>query len=142
MADPIPETDLDALRAGLDALPYARLLGVRPRLLDDRLQLVLPFAQTNIGNPLLPALHGGAIGGFLELTAITQLMLELRRDGIPKPIGISVDYLRRGRPEDTFAEADVQRIGTRVANIRAVAWQSDPDKPIATLHGNFLLPGK
>lgn len=131
------------VRAGLDAVPYAQTLGVEPRLIEGHYHLVLPFSEDNIGNPLLPALHGGAVGGFLELCAITQLMVDLKvMPGdrvLPKPIGISVDYLRRGRPEDTFARARVQRLGARIANVQVSAWQSDPDKIVATLHGNFLL---
>ena len=130
------------IREGLDALPYARTLGVRAEFPNGRFRLVLPYRDSNIGNPTLPALHGGAVGGFMELCAIIQLMSEMDRPGQPKPIGISVDYLRRGRPEDTFARAAVARMGSRVANVRVEAWQSEPTKPIATLHGNFLLPGK
>ena len=126
----------------LAKLPYAKTLGVVPLVEDGEFRLSLPFKDTNIGNPMGPALHGGAIGGFMELCAIIQLMLEMNRDGQPKPIGISADYLRPGRPEDTLAEAVIKRLGTRVANVRVVAWQGDRDKPIATLHGNFLLPPK
>ena len=132
----------DAILATLAAIPYAQMLGVRPEFEDGQFRLVLPYKASNIGNPALPALHGGALGGFLELCAITQLALSMERDGQPKPIGISVDYLRRGRPEDTFATARIARLGSRVANVRVEAWQSDPESPIATLHGNFLLPPK
>ena len=130
------------IAARLATMPYAKTLGVEPVVRDGEFRLSLPFKETNIGNPMGPALHGGAIGGFMELCAIIQLMLEMERDGQPKPIGISADYLRPGRPEDTLAEAKVKRLGTRVANVRVVAWQSDREKPIATLHGNFLLPAK
>ena len=130
------------IAARLSAMPYARTLGVEPVVKDGAFRLSLPFRDTNIGNPMGPALHGGAVGGFMELCAIIQLMLEMERDGTPKPIGVSADYLRPGRPADTLAEAKVKRLGSRVANVRVVAWQGDREKPIATLHGNFLLPGK
>ena len=126
----------------LAKLPYAQTLGVVPVMEDGEFRLCLPFKESNIGNPMGPALHGGAVGGFMELCAIIQLMLDMDREGLPKPIGISADYLRPGRPEDTKAEAVIKRLGTRIANVRVVAWQSDRDKPIATLHGNFLLPPK
>ena len=132
----------EQVQARLDALPYARLLGVEAEMEAGRFRLRLPFRDTNIGNPTLPALHGGAVGGFLELCAITQTVLDMNRPGLPKPIGVGVDYLRRGRPEDTLACATVNRLGARVANVRVEAWQSDPAKPIATFRGNFLLPPK
>lgn len=137
----------DTVRTTLATLPYARMLGVEPRFESGNFMLVMPYKADLIGNPVLPALHGGAVGGFLELCAIIQTMLALReagRDEVaqPKPIGISMDYLRRGRPEDSFARAEIVRLGSRVANVRATAWQSDPNAPTATLHGHFLLPSK
>ena len=137
-------TPQDRIEAALADMPYAQTLGVQPRIADGAFTLVLPFKADLIGNPLLPALHGGAVGGFMELCAIIQTVLALQEAGrsvelLPKPIGISVDYLRRGRPEDTFATAEIVRLGSRVANVRATAWQSDPSAPTATLHGNFLL---
>ena len=135
-------TTLTHIKDSLARIPYAQMLGVEPRMEEETFTLVLPFKQDNIGNPLLPALHGGAVGGFLEICAIVQLTLDMNRTGQPKPIGISVDYLRRGKPEDTYAQATIARLGTRVANVRVTAWQSDKDSPIATLHGNFLLPPK
>ena len=56
-----------------------------------------------------------------------------------KPITVTVDYMRGGTPRDTFAEARIERLGNRLANIEAFAWQSDRDKPIAAARINFLL---
>lgn len=60
---------------------------------------------------------------------------------IPKPINVSVQYLRSGKPIDTFARATVNRIGRTVANVEALAWQDAPDHPIATLQVHFLMAG-
>lgn len=127
------------LQAILDRIPYARTLGVKPLSLEPEFILTMPYIELNIGNPLLPALHGGAIGGFMELTAIAQLYLMDPKEKLPKPIGVNIDYLRRGKPEDTFASAIITKQGSRVANVRVSAWQSDPDKPIAALHGHFMM---
>ena len=123
----------------LDKIPYAKTLGVAPNLVGDELTLILPFKQDNIGNPLLPAIHGGVIGGFMEITAITQLYFERDLSRVPKPIGINVDYLRSGKPLDLFARADITKLGSRVANVYVRAWQSNYDKPVAALHGHFLM---
>ena len=124
----------------LDRIPYAKTLGVKPHTIEPEFMLIMPYSETNIGNPMLPALHGGTIGGFLELTAIAQLILMEPKEKLPKPIGINLDYLRRGRPEDTFASAIITKQGSRVANVRATAWQSNRDEPIAALHGHFMMP--
>ena len=46
-------------------VPYARFLGVRLDIRGDQFGACMPFDKKLIGNPALPALHGGAIGGFL-----------------------------------------------------------------------------
>lgn len=128
----------------LDKVPYAKMLGVSGIFIGDELTLLLPFSQENVGNPTLPALHGGAIGGFMELAAIVELIhsagLDDDLDKLPKPIGINIDFLRRGKPVDTYARATVFKRGSRVVNVRVQAWQEDYDKPIAALHGHFLIP--
>ncbi len=122
----------------LSRIPYAKELAIRPLLMGDELTLILPYAPHIIGNPMLQALHGGAVGAFLETAAIVQLWLMGDPKPLPKPIGINIDYLRRGKPQDTFARAEVARQGSRVANVRARAWQDNYAQPISILHGNFL----
>jgi len=123
----------------LAQIPYAKELGIRPMLMGDELTLILPYSPHIIGNPMLKALHGGAVGAFLETAAIVQLWLMGEPKPLPKPIGINLDYLRRGYPKDTFARAVVAKQGSRVANVRVRAWQDRYDEPISILHGHFLL---
>ena len=128
------------LTAALARVPYATFLGVRAELKGDELTLVMPYAERLIGNPLLPALHGGVVGALMELTALTQLAVAAKSEKFPKTIDIGIDYLRSGRPVDTFARARVVKIGRRIANVQAEAWQEARDKPIAAMHGHFLMP--
>ena len=130
--------DEKSIELALSRIPYAATLGVKPLLMGKKFTLILPFVKNNIGNPLLPALHGGAIGGFMEIAAITESIIRRPNEKFPKPIGINVNYLRRGNPVDTYARAKITRQGTRVTNVRVTAWQDDIDDPIATLHGHFL----
>ncbi|MGZ3306202.1 MAG: PaaI family thioesterase, partial [Asticcacaulis sp.] len=87
----------------------------------------------------VPALHGGVICALLEITALGQLGLEDTFPRPPKPVNVSVQYLRTGRPVETFARASVNRIGRTIASVEAVAWQDDPNHAIATLQAHFLL---
>jgi uncharacterized protein (TIGR00369 family) len=121
-------------------IPYARFLGLRAELKGDELTLVMPFSDDLVGNPLLPALHGGVVGALMEVTALTQLAIASKSETFPKTIDIGIDYLRSGRPLDTFARARVVKIGRRIASVSAEAWQGERDQPIATLHGHFLTP--
>ena len=141
-----------ALAALTDTVPYNRLLGVRFDRLGDELTGRMPFKPALIGNPVLPALHGGVTGSFLEITALMQLAWDqvLARmeeapvppfPAMPKTIDITIDYLRPGLPREVFARASVQKAGRRVANLHVEAWQDSRARPIAMLRGNFLMPG-
>jgi uncharacterized protein (TIGR00369 family) len=130
----------ERLAAALARIPYATFLGVRAELKGDELTLVLPYADHLIGNPLLPALHGGVVAALMELTAITQLAIASKSAKFPKTIDVGFDYLRSGKPVDTYARARVVKIGRRIANVQAEAWQGQRHEPIAAMHGHFLVP--
>lgn len=140
--DKLPPLDEAQINALLSRIPYVKVLGVKPLLMGNELTMIMPFSQSIIGNPVLPALHGGAVSAFMELTAITQLLTISGSTKPVKPIGVNIDYLRRGKPQDTFARAVVARQGSRVANVRVRAWQESFDEPISALHGHFMLPKK
>lgn len=116
--------------------PFARCLGIR---IGEDDTLVMPFSPKIIGNPILPAIHGGMTGAFLETTAIVGLTRELRVQKSPKPIGLTINYLRSGRALDSFAKVSIVKQGRRVVAFEAQAWQDDPAEPIASAFGHFML---
>ncbi len=120
--------------------PYAAFLGVTVERSDDGRPPVLfmPFTTDVLGRPGF--LHGGAIGGLLEMAAIVALWHALDDEQARgKPIGVTVDYMRGGRELPTRAQGTVTRLGSRIANVEAVAWQDDAAKPIASARMNYLL---
>ncbi len=123
----------------LNAIPYARFLGVDLERVDGALQCLLPFREEIVGNPILPAVHGGVIGAFLELTAILRLVDESGTNKVPKPINFAIDYLRSAGPATTRARADIFKLGRRIAVVHVLAWQDDPARPVASGNGKFLL---
>jgi uncharacterized protein (TIGR00369 family) len=129
----------ERVAAALARIPYAQFLGVRAELKGDELTLALPYSEHLIGNPMLPALHGGVVAALMELTALTQLAVASKSEKFPKTIDVGFDYLRSGRPIDTFARARVVKIGRRIANVQAEAWQRERASPIAAMHGHFLM---
>jgi len=125
----------------VERTPYARFLGLSIDSIDahGRLLTRLRFDPAIVGNPNLPAIHGGVIGAFLEMAAIFQLVREGEGDRLPKPINFTVEYLRSAGPRDAFAQATLTKHGRRVANVRVQAWQDDPERLIAAAHGHFLI---
>lgn len=149
----------DAALASLTGrVPYVQFLGVRFDRRGDELTAVLPYDDKLIGNPLIPALHGGAISGFLEIAAIVELgwaamwqdiesgaldpatLAEGPMPRLPKTIDLTVDYLRSGLPRDAYARARVTRAGRRYASVQVEAWQDNRDRPFAHATGHFLMP--
>ena len=116
--------------------PFARCLGIR---IGEDDTLVMPFSPRIIGNPVLPAIHGGMTGAFLETTAIVGVTRELGILALPKPIGLTINYLRSGRALDSYAKVSIVKQGRRVVAFEAQAWQDDPTKPIASAFGHFML---
>jgi uncharacterized protein (TIGR00369 family) len=128
--------NLDVL---IDAIPYARLLGITGHVFGDEVVTEMRFHDKLVGNPLVPALHGGVVGALLESAAIFRLLWDRETDKFPKTIDITISYLRSARTRNTFAQAIITKHGRRVANVRAEAWQEERDRPIAVAEAHFLL---
>lgn len=123
----------------VELIPYAKTIGVETGLVGDKLVSSLRFMESNIGNPAIPALHGGVVAGFMENAALFHLLWNHELNNFPKVINFSIDYLRPGRTETTYSQCDTIRLGNRVALCNIKTWQADSEKPIAMARGHFLL---
>ncbi|UWQ15809.1 PaaI family thioesterase [Aliiroseovarius sp. M344] len=149
-----------ALSALVDSVPYLTFLGIQVERHGDELTAVLPYSDKLIGNPLLPAIHGGVTAAFLETAAVIELswvsLWEDMETGkldpgtlgpenlpyLPKTIDFSIDYLRSGLPRDAYARARIVRQGRRYASVHVEAWQDNRNKLYAQATGHFLMPTK
>ncbi len=147
-----------ALRALVEGVPYINFLGITFDRRGDELTGVLHFDGKLIGNPALPALHGGVTAAFLEVTAIVTLSWAMLWDDLeagrldpetltfetlprlPKTIDFSVDYLRAGLPRDAYARARLNRSGRRYASVHVEGWQDNRERMFAQATGHFLMP--
>jgi acyl-coenzyme A thioesterase PaaI-like protein len=144
-----------ALRGLVSGVPYIAWLGIHFDRRGDELTAILPFDEKLIGNPALPALHGGATAAFLEVAAIIELAWGTLWDGmeggrvdpsthpaiiLPKTIDFTVDYLRSGLPRDAYARARINRSGRRYASVHVEAWQDNRARLFAQGTGHFLMP--
>ncbi|MEN0107832.1 MAG: PaaI family thioesterase [Pseudomonas sp.] len=123
----------------LELTPYAKLLGIECLRLGDDMVFRIPANKDSIGNPILPAIHGGVIAGFMEHSAMLHLLMFMGAPHFPKIIDFSIDYLRAGHYRDTFASCQVWRQGRRVANVAITAWQTTRSEPIATARAHFKV---
>jgi len=148
----------NTLNALVASVPYIRWLGIQFDHRGDELTAILPFNEKLIGNPMLPAIHGGATAAFLEVAAMVELtwtaIWEDMEEGriapdaampdslprLPKTIDFTVDYLRSGLPRDAYARARVVRSGRRYASVQVEAWQDQRTRLFAQATGHFLMP--
>ncbi|MFQ1698958.1 PaaI family thioesterase [Loktanella agnita] len=138
----------------VSGVPYIQFLGIQIDRRGDELTAILPYDDKLIGNPTLPALHGGVTAAFLEVTAIMELSWAMiwedmesgtmsddaPRIALPKTIDFTVDYLRSGLPRDAYARARVNRSGRRYASVHVEAWQDNRSRLFAQATGHFLMP--
>jgi acyl-coenzyme A thioesterase PaaI-like protein len=128
--------DVSALVA---AIPYLRFLGISVDTGSGEIVGKMAYSDPLIGNASIPALHGGAIGALLESTAIMQALWESETIVLPKIVTITIDFLRPGRPVDTFAQGLITKQGRRIVNVGVDAWQEDRARPIARAQVIFLV---
>lgn len=126
-------------QALLEVIPYARFLGLSAAMQGEELITTMRYADHLIGNPALPALHGGTLGALLESAAIFELLWRAETVVLPKTVTVTIDYLRSAAPQDTHARGVITRQGRRISNVRVEAWQGDRAAPVASAHGIFLV---
>ena len=153
------ERDLGFFRA----IPYVKFMGITFDRHGDELTAVMRFTDRLVGNPMIPALHGGAIAGFLEAVASAELVSHSRSVAngdsdrgraagdhgdnssvvikkLPKTIDFSIDFLRPGLAETSYARARINRFGSRFVSVRVEAWQGQRGRLFAEATGHFLNP--
>ncbi len=146
-----------ALASLIEGVPYIQYLGVSFDRRGDELTGVLSYSDKLIGNPTLPALHGGVTAAFLEITAHVTLTWHAMWDDVeagmladetgqpkmprlPKTVDFSIDYLRSGLPRDAYARARINRSGRRYASVHVEGWQDNRNRLFAQATGHFVMP--
>jgi acyl-coenzyme A thioesterase PaaI-like protein len=112
---PMPEAPEDPA-SPFSHSPFSRCLGIRLR---DEGTWMMPFSPKIIGSPVSPAIHGGMTAAFLETAAIIGVTRELNAAVLPKPIGLTINYLRPGRAVDSYANVSIIKQGRRIVAFEA-----------------------
>lgn len=131
--------DAATLKLWLKHIPYAHYLGMEADVEGHDILFRLPPDDRLIGNASLPALHGGVVGAFMELSGAIHLVAKMEKPVLPKVINFSLDYLRASRLRETYARCSITRQGRSVANVSITAWQDDASAPNATARAHFLI---
>jgi len=101
----------------------------------------MPFQPDLVGNPVLPAIHGGVLAGLGETAMILHLLATTPGiQGVPRGVDFAIAYMRSAKPIDTFVQGSTVRQGNRVALVMVNIWQDDPQRPVAQARGHCLMP--
>ena len=111
------DPDAETLKLWLTRIPYASYLGMEADVEGHDILFRLPPDDKLIGNASLPALHGGVVGAFMELSGAIHLVAKMEKPVLPKVINFSLDYLRASRLRETYARCTITRQGRSVANV-------------------------
>lgn len=133
------QPDAKTLRLWFAQVPYAAYLGIEAEIMDDEILFLLPGNPDLIGNPALPAVHGGVVGAFMEQAASMHLLSKMVKPVLPKIVNFCLDYLRPTGLKDTYASCELGRQGRQIANIGVSAWQERRDQPCALARAHFML---
>ena len=140
--DTTEQTRADEVRAFIARTPLAQEMGLRCEVMGDEMTMIMPYQEKLIGNFMIKAIHGGAIAAFLELTSQAQVFLVTEHlERPPRPINLTIDYLRQGHAKDLYARAELTKRGRRRCSVRAEAWQDERAKPVTTLMAHFMVSG-
>ena len=124
--------------------PYARALDMEISDISGVAPVIaMPYGTKVQGRPGF--LHGGAISGLLEMSAVAAIHAALKargNDASIKQVNVTIDFMRGGVDHMTYAVGTVTRLGRTMANVEARAWQDDDSKPIAMAHMHYLISAR
>jgi uncharacterized protein (TIGR00369 family) len=121
------------------SIPFAEYLDIRiQQNINGEIIFLLPFAEKNIGNPAIRALHGGIMASFAECAASLMIIGTVAHDHLPKCVNQTTEYLSSSKAVDTFAKVKMNRVGKRVIHCATTCWQEE-GKPVVISHARFLV---
>ena len=138
-----PEALIEAARRMVEAVPQAAALGFKLLSVESgKGSILTPWREDLVGDPDTGVIAGGVVTALLDHCcglAITSRSLE---GGFlsTATLDLRIDYMRPAAPRaDVTATAHCYKLTRSIAFVRAHAFDADPDDPIATAQGAFVL---
>ncbi|MFK0089816.1 PaaI family thioesterase [Pseudomonas sp. NPDC090755] len=139
------ETSLQAMaQRFLCALPHCQLLQMRVHHVDAQgMTLLLPYSAKIVGNPQTGAIHGGALTTLMDTTCGMATLCALTEFEVCPTLDLRIDYMHPAKAgQDIYGYAQCYRVTRDVIFTRGMAYQDDPEQPIAQVVGTFMRLGK
>lgn len=127
----------------VESVPQASALGFKLISVEpQRGSILTPWREELVGDPDTGVIAGGVITALLDHVcglAVTSRSLE---GGFlsTATLDLRIDYMRPAAPRaDITADAHCYKLTRNIAFVRAHAFDSDPEDPIATAQAAFVL---
>lgn len=134
-------TASELVAAMVMATPWAAALGFRVTSVGaDRVTLTTPYREELIGNTETGVISGGVITALLDHVCGAAVMAAMTERQSIATLDLRIDYMRGAIPgRDIHAEAHCYKITRSVAFVRAVAFDTSADDPVANASGAFMI---
>ncbi len=129
------------MRAIIPGLNHCQLLGIDVIEADvGRLQLVLPYSESIIGNPETRVIHGGALTTLMDTACGFAAICALLEPGIAPTLDLRIDYMRPAEAgKAVIGDAEAYHVTSNVVFARGIAYhEGDKDRPIAHCTASFM----
>ena len=123
------------------ASPYAKTLGAQLAEAEvGRVRLTLPYQESFVGDPATGVIAGGVVTALLDQACGYAVWSSLEGFVSIATLDLRIDYMRAARPRETLqATAECYKLGRSIAFVRGLAFEDDPNDPVAAAQGAFIL---
>lgn len=128
----------------VSALRHCQVLGITVHAANlEGMTLVLPYGPSIVGDPRTGVIHGGALTSLMDTACGMATLCVLPEFEVCPTLDLRVDYMHTAEPhKPVYGFAQCYRVTTDVIFTRGVAYQDDPQQPIAHVVGTFMRMGR
>jgi uncharacterized protein (TIGR00369 family) len=125
----------------MEAVPHLQALGIGfVGAGPDWAELQMPYAPQLVAYPDTGVIASGAIFSLMDSAAGMSVLMKRGRLEPHATLDLRCDYLRPAKPGQTVVgRAECYKITHRVAFVRGIAHDGDPDRPVAHVAGTFMF---
>ena len=134
-------TDLVEANKFIRRLPFSKALNMRvDEIRESRAVMSVPYDLLIIGNPATGVIHGGAVTALMDTCCGLAVLSHPAVNTSMATLNMKVDYMRPANPgQQISAEAECYNVTRTVAFVRAIAFDEDKNRPVATANAIFTL---
>ncbi len=125
----------------IEAMPYSKALQLKvERSAPGEFDVSLPYSDALVGDPESGVIHGGAVSALMDTTCGGAVMAHPKTSLLTATLDLRIDYMRPATAGQTVvAKATCYHVTRSVAFVRGVAYDDDPERPVATATGAFTV---